>query len=107
MKHSSGAYALLIGWLAYELKSVPFKLTHDPNLTDVSKPVPSNAHSFRIGSSNRSVLMHTPADGVYDGPVERGNIVRVAAGNELAVGHDFLIHPGCSGILQIRLQRKP
>src|ERR1035437_373807 len=60
----------------------------------------------RWGSRSRA-LSAALADGLDDGLVEGRNVVGVAAEDELAVGHDLLIHPVGAGVLQVGFQRGP
>ena len=38
---------------------------------------------------------------------ERGNVIRFAAGNKIAVADHFFIHPVSAGVLQVGLHRRP
>ena len=39
--------------------------------------------------------------------VECGDVIRLAAGDEIAIDHHFLIHPFRAGVLKIGLERWP
>ena len=39
--------------------------------------------------------------------IERGKVIRFAAGDQLAIANDFLVFPVRSGVLQVGLERRP
>jgi hypothetical protein len=58
-------------------------------------------------SCHGSRLPTCPAEQIDHRPVERRDIVRLAARHEVAVGYDFLIYPLRAGVPEIGLERRP
>jgi hypothetical protein len=65
------------------------------------------AEGWMSEASGVRVLGNTVRDSFENRLVERRDIVRLAAEDELTVGNDCLVHPVAAGILDVSLERWP
>src|ERR1035438_5892139 len=63
--------------------------------------------SRRDGLRRLTLLSTSATENFKHLPVERRNIVRLPAGYQISVDHNFLVHPLGAGIAQVGLQRWP